>query len=196
MSPIVFLDVDGVLIAYPEGEHAPPQFTPRCVDAFRAILAALPRVRVVLSSTWRLPRHVNQLHAQWLEHGFPESLAWDGTPDTRWNPDVSHLHRRGLEIKAWLEAHPNVLRWVVLDDERMAIEPILGSYRCVFTNPARGLTVEDAERAVEILMKSPAQREPDGARDSSRLSDGGLTLLPGFFGQCPLEELKRGCRPL
>lgn len=152
MSPIIFLDIDGVLIAYPEGEHTPPQFTPRCVAAFKTILEAVLRIRVVLSSTWRLPQHVNQLHAQWLENGFPESLAWDGTPDTRGDPNVSRLHRRGLEIKAWLEAHPNVQRWVLLDDERMAIEPILGNDRCVFTNPARGLTAEDAERAIGILL--------------------------------------------
>ena len=88
MTPIIFLDIDGVLIAYPEGEHTPPQVTLRCVEAFKSILAAVPRARVVLSSTWRLPDHVNQLHAQWLENGFPESLAWDGTPDTRGNPGV------------------------------------------------------------------------------------------------------------
>ena len=89
MPLIIFLDVDGVLIAYPEGEHTAPQFTPRCVEAFKSILAAVPRARVVLSSTWRLPQHINQLHAQWLENGFPESLAWDGTPDTRGNPQRS-----------------------------------------------------------------------------------------------------------
>jgi len=151
MPPIIFLDVDGVLIAYPEGEHTPPQFTSRCVEAFKSILEGVPRVRVVLSSTWRLPQHVNQLHGQWLKNGFPVSLAWEATPDTRGEPEVSRFHRRGLEIKAWLEAHPDMHRWVVLDDERMAIEPILGSERCVFTNPARGLTAEDAERAIEIL---------------------------------------------
>jgi hypothetical protein len=33
----------------------------------------------------------------------------------------------------------------------LAIESILDQRRCVFTNPARGLTIGDAERAVEIL---------------------------------------------
>jgi len=154
-APIIFLDIDGVLIAYPEGEHTPPQFTPRCVDAFKMILQAVPGVRVVLSSTWRLPRHINRLHEKWLEHGFPVSLAWDGTPDTRDDPSVSRLYQRGLEIKAWLDSHPEITRWVVIDDERMAIDPILGSERCVFTNPARGLTPEGAERAIEILGMPP-----------------------------------------
>jgi len=153
MFPIIFLDIDGVLIAYPEGDHTPPQFTPRCVDAFRSILQAVPGVRVVLSSTWRLPRHVNRLHEQWLAHGFPLSLAWDGTPDTREDREVSPLYRRGLEIQSWLESHPEITRWVALDDERLAIEPIIGNERCIFTNPARGLTPDGAERAIEILER-------------------------------------------
>lgn len=151
MRPVIFLDVDGVLIAYPEGEHTPPQFTPRCVEAFKTILEAVPRARVVLSSTWRWPQHVNRLHEQWVANGFPEILAIDGTPDTRGNPEVSPLYRRGLEIKAWLDAHPDVGWWVVIDDEKMAIESILDCGQCVFTNPARGLTMDDAERTIAIL---------------------------------------------
>jgi hypothetical protein len=96
---------------------------------------------------------VNRLHEQWLEHGFPLSLALDGTPDLSGDPNVSRLYRRGLEIKAWLEANPGAARWVVIDDERMGIEPIHGRARCVFTNPAHGLTADDAERAVGILMR-------------------------------------------
>lgn len=117
------------MIAYPEGEPTTPIFTPRCVAAFRLILTAFPSAKVVFSTTSRLPNYVNRLHQQWLEHGFPESLAIDGTPDLRGEPDVSRLHRRGLEIQAWLDANPHVSRWVVLDDDRMAIEEILHNGR-------------------------------------------------------------------
>ena len=158
MRAVIFLDVYGVLIAYPEGEHTPPQFTPRCVEAFKSILAAVPDAKVVFSTTWRLPRHVNRLHQQWTEQGFPESLAIDGTPDLREDPSVSRLYRRGLEIRAWLDAHPEVSRWVVIDDERLAIESILDNSRCVFTNPVRGLTPDDAERAIAVLTGKEARR--------------------------------------
>jgi hypothetical protein len=151
VPPIIFLDVDGVLIAYPEGEPTTSVFTPRCVKAVRMILTAVPPARVVLSSTWRLPNHVNRLHEQWLEHGFPLSHAIDGTPDLRNDPSVPRRHQRGLEIKSWLDANPRVTRWVVLDDDRMAIEEVLPNERCVFTSPARGLSDEDAEKAVRIL---------------------------------------------
>lgn len=160
MNPIIFLDIDGVLIAYPEDSHGPQQFTPRCVIAFKSILTAVPNARVVLSSTWRLPRHVNRLHEQWIENGFPVSLAWDGTPDTREDPNVSPLYRRGLEIKAWLDANQDVSRWVVIDDERLAIESILDNDRCVFTDPRRGLTDEGAERAIQILCSTMVVPDP------------------------------------
>ncbi|NQX03075.1 hypothetical protein HQ447_20635 [bacterium] len=59
------------MIAYPEGEHTTPVFAPRCVAAFRMILAAVPSAKVVFSTTWRLPNYVNRLHEQWLAHGSP-----------------------------------------------------------------------------------------------------------------------------
>jgi hypothetical protein len=151
VPPILFLDVDGVLVPDRQDAPATTQFHLACVEVFRSVLVAVPGVRVVFSTTWRLPQHVKRLHEQWTAHGFPLALAMDGTPDLRGDVTVSRLHRRGLEIRAWLDAHPAVDRWVVLDDERMGIEPILGDARCVFTNPARGLTADDAERAVGIL---------------------------------------------
>jgi hypothetical protein len=151
IPPIIFLDIDGVLV--PFGNNVPmyPVFLPRCVEALKFILAGLPSAKVVFSSTWRLPAHVNRLHQQWAEHGFPESLAIDGTPDLRGAQDVSRLHRRGLEIQAWLNANPGVSRWVVIDDDKPAIEAMLDCGRCVFTDPACGLTTADAEAALKIL---------------------------------------------
>lgn len=151
---VLFLDIDGVLIAYPEGEHTPPAFTPRCVEAFRTVLDGVPDLRVVFSTTWRLPEHVNRLHEQWTEHGLPEPITIDGTPDTRDDPSVSRLHRRGLEIQLWLLSHPEVARWVVLDDERLGIEPVIDPARCVFTDPRRGLEFRDAERVIGLLRNT------------------------------------------
>lgn len=151
MAPIIFLDIDGVLV--PFGDNVPmyPVFLPRCVEVLKSILSAVPSAKVVFSSTWRLPAHVNRLHEQWTEHGFPESLAIDGTPDLRGEPDVSRLHRRGLEIQAWLDANPGVSRWVVIDDDKPAIAATLDCEQCVFTSPDRGLTDDHAREVIRIL---------------------------------------------
>lgn len=156
MRTIIFLDIDGVLIAYPEGGGGTSVFTPRCVAAFKSIVAAVPAARVVFATTWRLPRYVDQLHAQWLENGLPAGLAVDATPDLRFAEGVGRLHLRGYEIRRWLEANPDVSRWVVIDDERLAIEPVLGARRCVFTDPAHGLTEMNAAAAIGILAGEPA----------------------------------------
>lgn len=159
MQPILFLDIDGVLIAYSKVDYSRPNFTPKCVEAFKAIVNAVPDVCIVLSSTWRLPQHINRLHELWVDHGLSESLIIDATPDSRNDPTISPLHRRGLEIKAWLDTNPNTIQWVVLDDDRYSIEPVLGTDRCVYTNSARGLNSDDAQNAIGILnraTKSPS----------------------------------------
>lgn len=150
-ASILFLDVDGVLIAYPEGEHTPPMFTPRCVEAFRSILDAVPGLRVVFSTTWRLPRHVNRLHEQWLAHGLSIDMAIDGTPDTRDEPSVPRMYQRGHEIRLWLEKNTWCRNWAVLDDERLSIESVIDPDRCVFTDPRRGLEHREAEQVISIL---------------------------------------------
>lgn len=151
MHPIIFLDIDGVLVPYAPDTPSCHQFYPRCVEALKSILVAVPGARVVFSTTWRLPQHVNALHEQWTAHGFPKGLAIDGTPDLREDASLPRMYRRGYEIRSWLDTHPDVTRWVVIDDERSGIEPVLGADQSVFTNPARGLTAADAERAVGIL---------------------------------------------
>lgn len=151
-TPILFLDIDGVLIAYPEGDYAAYQFTAACVSVLREILDLCPTLRIVFSTTWRLAPNVHRLHAQWLEHGLDPNLCIDGTPDLRpaeGRPVLPHL--RGREIEAWLRAHPRIEHWIALDDDRVGIEPILGSARAVFTDPRTGLTRGDAARVRHLL---------------------------------------------
>jgi hypothetical protein len=150
--PVLFLDIDGVLIAYPDGEYTPPQFTPRCVDALTAVISAVPRLQIVFSTTWRLDEHVNRLHAEWIAHGLPIDIARDGNPDSRSDPSVPRIHRRGREIQAWLEAHPDVTRWAVIDDDRLSIEPVIPPERCVFTDPARGMDQRHADKIIGLLL--------------------------------------------
>ncbi len=152
MPPILFLDIDGVLVPCPAGDYTPPAFSPRCVDALKSIIAAVPGLRIVFSTTWRLPEHVNRLHHEWTAHGLPAGTTLDATPDLRNAPAIPRIHRRGREILAWLDAHPHITRWAVIDDERLAIEPVIPASRCIFTNPARGLEFRDAEAAITILQ--------------------------------------------
>ena len=57
---------------------------------------------------------------------------------------------RGLEIAAWLAARPDYPPFVILDDDddMGALAPYL-----VQTNPETGLTLIDAEKAIEIIRR-------------------------------------------
>jgi hypothetical protein len=149
--PILFLDIDGVLIAFPEGEPTAHQFTPRCVAELKTVIAALPGLRVVFSTSWRLGKHVNRLQDQWLANGLPVEITRDGTPELQPDPTVPRFHLRGRGIQAWLENHPEITRWAVIDDDRWAIEPILQADRCVFTDASRGMEEKHSRAIIDIL---------------------------------------------
>jgi hypothetical protein len=76
-------------------------------------------------------------------------MVFGMTPDlTRKDGETYIPVPRGLEIQEWLDAHPEVERFVILDDEcDMAhLEPFM-----VKTKFDCGLTEQDAEKAIAIL---------------------------------------------
>jgi hypothetical protein len=101
----IFLDIDGVLNC----KKTPnPRKFPYVVDAalvarFRHVLDSTGAI-VVLSSTWRYDP-IGTLAAR--HFGIP---FIDATPDLPGEP-------RCREILAWLERHPKVERFAVIDDE-------------------------------------------------------------------------------
>ena len=102
---VIFLDIDGVLNC--DKTHNPRKF-PYVVD--RTLLARLKRVlkatraKVVLSSSWRCDP-VGLLAAR--HWGIP---FWDLCPDKPKSP-------RGKEMLEWLDHHPEVTRFAIIDDE-------------------------------------------------------------------------------
>jgi hypothetical protein len=102
---VIFLDIDGVLNC----KRTPnPRKLPYVVDP--ALLARFKRLversgaDVVLSSTWRYD-----------PAGLFSAKHW-GIPFADVIPDMPKRPRRD-EILAWLEQHPDVDRFVVIDDD-------------------------------------------------------------------------------
>lgn len=107
VRPVVFLDVDGVLnhVGCNWETNAVHSIDPACVQQLRRILDNTG-AHIVLSSVWRLSR--SSLDALAVA-GVP---VWDLTPVLD-----DGLERRAGEIRAWLDAHPGITQWAVLDDE-------------------------------------------------------------------------------
>jgi hypothetical protein len=149
---IVFLDFDGVLNhrAWLR-EHWLRECPGEVIVSGKLALdpAAIQRVnrilrktgaRVVVSSAWRLLHSLDELRELLALRGFHGQVI-DATPYIDEEP-------RGLEIRAWLDAHPEVTAFVALDDAT-DMDPV--RERWVQTTFEHGLQDEHVERAVALL---------------------------------------------
>lgn len=98
---------------------------------------------IVVSSTWRLS-HSPQAIQQMLRLYGLEAEVIDRT--------LRMFGPRGEEIDQWLNAHPEVDAYVILDDSTDMLASQLGNF--VQTDDYVGLTRVDAVKAVEILNQT------------------------------------------
>lgn len=134
---VIFLDIDGVLntTATPR-----PNKDSRVIE--QTLLARLKKLQqdtgatVVLSSTWR---HDREGLASAKRFGIP---FMDVLPDMRPRP-------RSEEIVAWLQAHPNVQRFAVIDDD----DDCLDALPLFQPSAAVGLTDKLAKAAADYLKE-------------------------------------------
>lgn len=110
---VIFLDIDGVLHPLfprkdrPATESSPLAYLPRLA----AVLRDYPSAYIVISSTWRIKRTLNELRAL-----FPDDLQTRIIGST---PILADAHRPGgreAEALAWLEDHPQHFAWIAVDD--------------------------------------------------------------------------------
>lgn len=152
LTPVLFLDVDGVLnserwwASMPPPPNPPPQWVdPACVARLDA-LARETGARLVLSSSWRLILGVEKTGAALASRGLSAPLAGETPVRTH---DGAEADRWG-EIRAWLDLHPEVTRWAIVDDLPLAGVP---DGRLVQTSIAVGLTDEDCARLRAVLER-------------------------------------------
>lgn len=126
---ILFLDIDGVLnsqnyITRTMDEREKMRIDEMGNDSYWAMLidpdavAVLNTIikatgaKVVLSSSWRNSHSLTEMRAFLKLRGFEGELI-DKTPKRA--PMAPYL--RGNEIQAWLDKHPEVKQFVILDDD-------------------------------------------------------------------------------
>jgi len=149
MTPIVFLDIDGVLntlalCSQPGGrEH----FSPVAVMALKEILKRT-RAKIVISSSWR----------EDIAHRIPVAFQKNGLGEVV-GCIISHTpvlleadpeSRRADEIDAWLHQNPCFRsNFLVIDDDPC----VRSAFPCrhLLIKESVGLNSSHVERAVEIL---------------------------------------------
>lgn len=149
---IVFLDVDGVLNSDKFYEEL--LSSDEGIDCFREDILdqrAISRVariirdteaQVVISSSWRWD-------IQAMSRLLEQLNTFDIVPIDTTIEDMRVNMSRAQEIKLWLDQHPEVENYVVLDDEVMNI-PEIGRHH-IKTNMSRGLEPNHVEQAKKVL---------------------------------------------
>lgn len=142
LSPVLFLDLDGVLHSVEAREDE--FFSDRCVCALRRLLDSC-NAKVVLSSTWRLSTPLRQEAYSQLEERGVQIVG-----------ETPKLRSRAAEIEAWLEENcPS--QWLVLDDLPLDELP---AEHVVRTDPFAGLTESDVEEALQKIHKMASASGP------------------------------------
>lgn len=169
---VIFLDIDGVLNseAYArtlEEKHRQLGHTSEvpcgCFKLFSHIdrdavsrlnrLVAETSAKIVVISTWRKKFGVPELQALLVDHGLVgEVIATtpDGyrTPELRQGlaPDARIF--RGHEIDFWLQQHPEVDGFVILDDDS---DMVMHGNRLVQTDCEEGLLDDHVDLAIRVM---------------------------------------------
>jgi hypothetical protein len=118
---VLFLDFDGVM--HPEFCHESKLFVHQ--DNFEAVMRAAPHVDLVISSTWRQKRSLDELKALFtadvaarIVGATPLYVQLEDVPDTLQG------YEREAECKAWLQQHGRAAQeWLALDDRSWNFRP-------------------------------------------------------------------------
>lgn len=163
----VFLDIDGVLNCETRwraghcvrvNKSPGSMIDPDAVARLTRIVQAT-RAKVVVSSSWRVLHPHERIQEYLSRFGLPERTVIGATGRLRWPLTMLSTNEwlsnrldvvvpRGHEIRAWLNAHPGVRRYVVLDDDS---DMDLVEDGFVKTTWKYGLQDEHVERCIEKL---------------------------------------------
>ena len=140
---VLFLDVDGVLNCWGSGQP----FEEELVEELSRVIR-LSGASVCVSSTWRkLEGHRETLLGLLTRIGA-RVVGW--TPDLGSNGATLQVVR-GQEIQAWLDEHPEVSEFVILDDNDDMAHLM---HRLVLTNGYTGLTRDKGDEVLAMFGSS------------------------------------------
>lgn len=133
---VLFLDIDGVVNNQTTAQRHRGFIG---IDPYLAFLVGKIQLdtgcEVVLSSSWRLmPDSKEEVEKQVVK-------LYDVTPDLRGVTD------RGCEINAWLDEHPEVTRYAILDDNT----DFHKEHKLFKTSFMEGITPEIAKEVTDYL---------------------------------------------
>lgn len=157
---IVFLDFDGVI------NRGSGRFLPELVERLNRITRTAD-AHIVVHSSWRWARSVRELTNILDDAGVlgpvldkcPSPVVYQQTPEGLWvgeedweafKGNIATNDERAIAIQRWLDEHPEVTRFVILDDCN-ALGHFVGTPGFLRTDMREGLTDHHVERAIRHL---------------------------------------------
>lgn len=129
---------------------AAEKLNPSAVDYLHQLIKKIGKVSIVMSSSWRHGRSIDELKELFKKYEFSQHI--EHKTDCYDNPDWSESWGRTEEIRRWLAEHPEVTNFVVLDDhpdEGRMLEEF--KHRFIQVDPRTCLSKENIDVAEEIL---------------------------------------------
>ena len=142
---ILFLDFDGVINPFMRFSST-GEFSKIACSHIQNMLIKMPDLRIVVSSSWRtygLPAVRDILKTNGIDPTKVIDVT-EGPKETKDQPVARDHH-----IRHWLQAHPEIDNFVILDDEAELPD---FKHKYVKPNPYVGLTQKDMENAIKILQ--------------------------------------------
>ena len=161
---VIMLDIDGVLnvYSYDRDEYGALFHSP-FVENLRDIIGKTG-AKIVISSSWRVDGIITMKNL-WKDRELPGEII-DITPNKYdiVNEGLSKFYDlvcRGDEIQLWLNRHPEVTNYCIVDDDDDMLDSQLDNYVKCSNNQDHedcldigyGLTKECSRRVIEILNR-------------------------------------------
>ena len=129
-------------------EYLAHEFCPIALSNMEELMRRVPDLQVVVSSTWRLGNSVEDLKKILAPAKLITERIIDKTPAFR---DLD----RGHEIQDWLDKHPEVTNYVIVDDDRDMLKSQQDNF--VNTSELHGFQHSDMLHALRILRAGGIQ---------------------------------------
>lgn len=165
---VLFLDFDGVLNSHQSAtfwhnkrdqekwenemysswtgtlkEYIAHEFCPIAMSNVEELMRRVPDLKIVVSSTWRIGETPDTLR----KILSPSKLIGDAIIDV--TPSFRERGGRGKEIQYWLDQHPEVTHYVILDDDSDMLPSQISNF--VNTSELHGFVYGEMLQCLRIL---------------------------------------------
>jgi len=155
MNTTIFIDIDGVLLTFPDAEknsysHS-KAFTKSCVDTLNKMTDSIG-FKLVVSSAWRIDKSIEYIQKLFKDNGVTgEVIGKTDDPDD--SGTISISKSRGEYVQKWLDEHDSC-NYIIIDDSEWDLKQTHPDNFYHITDGDVGLQDSDMDNIFEMCVKS------------------------------------------